>query len=322
MSYAVVKPREPFTTLTSKLKIGGSKPPTATRQLRDVDSTKTLLSTILGNTKKVPLSLVSSISKDVYRNKTNDNTINSEKPVSTSTTQNKSIPIPKPYKYSRGRRTPATPTTQNVKQSTPSSLWSTVFKTASVALPVIGLIAGIIYAYKSGVQIPADISLPNTPSTDTLVDMIDIVLPNTETMVDILANQNKLTPTATSTTTPTTYTSLVDKFVPYARLLPLAILIKLLYDFQYATYNEINEWLRRNPRFPESNQTECVICAEEFKNDSDNVFLSCYPVQGQAYGHRFHSKCIIPWLRLNAICPSCRKPQDEFKPEWRSRRRN
>ncbi|MCD9644832.1 hypothetical protein HAX54_033281 [Datura stramonium] len=48
-----------------------------------------------------------------------------------------------------------------------------------------------------------------------------------------------------------------------------------------------------------SEQDECAICLEQFKISSDNLMqLTC--------AHKFHSKCLVPWLESNAHCPCCR----------------
>lgn len=46
-------------------------------------------------------------------------------------------------------------------------------------------------------------------------------------------------------------------------------------------------------------QEECAICLENFKNGQTLVHLPCT--------HRFHSRCLVPWLHTNAHCPCCRK---------------
>ncbi|XVE71570.1 hypothetical protein DITRI_Ditri10aG0161800 [Diplodiscus trichospermus] len=45
-------------------------------------------------------------------------------------------------------------------------------------------------------------------------------------------------------------------------------------------------------------QDECVICMERFKAGETLVHPPC--------AHRFHSKCLVPWLENNAHCPCCR----------------
>ncbi|KAF1001679.1 uncharacterized protein LOC141713617 [Apium graveolens] len=49
-----------------------------------------------------------------------------------------------------------------------------------------------------------------------------------------------------------------------------------------------------------SDQEECAVCLEHFKSSEDLSFLPC--------AHRFHSKCLLPWLQENAHCPCCRNP--------------
>lgn len=45
-------------------------------------------------------------------------------------------------------------------------------------------------------------------------------------------------------------------------------------------------------------EEECVICLEKLKVGENIVHLSC--------DHKFHVKCLIPWLESNSQCPCCR----------------
>ncbi|CAI0388674.1 unnamed protein product [Linum tenue] len=45
-------------------------------------------------------------------------------------------------------------------------------------------------------------------------------------------------------------------------------------------------------------QEECTICLDLFRAGDHLVHLPC--------AHRFHSKCLLPWLVTNAHCPCCR----------------
>ncbi|KAK9269154.1 hypothetical protein L1049_000923 [Liquidambar formosana] len=45
-------------------------------------------------------------------------------------------------------------------------------------------------------------------------------------------------------------------------------------------------------------QDECAVCLERFKAGETLVHLPC--------AHRFHSRCLVPWLESNAHCPCCR----------------
>ncbi|KAJ0030163.1 hypothetical protein Pint_14708 [Pistacia integerrima] len=47
-----------------------------------------------------------------------------------------------------------------------------------------------------------------------------------------------------------------------------------------------------------SEQEECAICLERFKTGETLVHLPC--------AHRFHGRCLVPWLEANAHCPCCR----------------
>ncbi|KAK4257490.1 hypothetical protein QN277_007069 [Acacia crassicarpa] len=45
-------------------------------------------------------------------------------------------------------------------------------------------------------------------------------------------------------------------------------------------------------------QEECAVCLESFKNGDTLINLPC--------AHKFHSRCLKPWLQNNSHCPCCR----------------
>lgn len=47
-----------------------------------------------------------------------------------------------------------------------------------------------------------------------------------------------------------------------------------------------------------SDQDECAVCLDHFKAGQTLMHLPC--------AHRFHSRCLAPWLENNAHCPCCR----------------
>lgn len=47
---------------------------------------------------------------------------------------------------------------------------------------------------------------------------------------------------------------------------------------------------------------DCVICQEDFKIGEVFVPLPC----NEIHPHKFHKECIMPWLRSNNTCPTCR----------------
>ncbi|KAK6942225.1 Zinc finger, RING-type [Dillenia turbinata] len=47
-----------------------------------------------------------------------------------------------------------------------------------------------------------------------------------------------------------------------------------------------------------SDQEECAVCLDRYQPGESLVHLPC--------AHRFHSKCLVPWLETNAHCPCCR----------------
>jgi hypothetical protein len=42
----------------------------------------------------------------------------------------------------------------------------------------------------------------------------------------------------------------------------------------------------------------CVICLDEYSEDSELALLRC--------SHHFHSLCILSWLKKDPHCPNCR----------------
>ena len=46
---------------------------------------------------------------------------------------------------------------------------------------------------------------------------------------------------------------------------------------------------------------ECVICCEEFKEDSMVTQLNCFEK------HVFHTACVQEWMKKKTVCPICRK---------------
>ncbi|GMH18987.1 hypothetical protein Nepgr_020828 [Nepenthes gracilis] len=46
-------------------------------------------------------------------------------------------------------------------------------------------------------------------------------------------------------------------------------------------------------------QEECAVCLEEFRLGENLMNLPC--------AHKFHSRCLTPWLEKNSHCPCCRK---------------
>ncbi|KAI4344230.1 hypothetical protein L6164_011480 [Bauhinia variegata] len=51
-------------------------------------------------------------------------------------------------------------------------------------------------------------------------------------------------------------------------------------------------------RWKASEQDDCAVCLEAFRVGETLIHLPC--------AHRFHSKCLEPWLENNTHCPCCR----------------
>ena len=56
------------------------------------------------------------------------------------------------------------------------------------------------------------------------------------------------------------------------------------------------KWARLS--WKSSEQEECAICLEGFREGQSLVHLPC--------AHKFHNGCLLPWLETNAYCPCCR----------------
>ena len=48
-----------------------------------------------------------------------------------------------------------------------------------------------------------------------------------------------------------------------------------------------------------TDQKTCIICYDEFCNDSTIYELVC--------NHIFHKKCILEWSRYSRLCPICKE---------------
>ncbi|KAJ4957540.1 hypothetical protein NE237_024651 [Protea cynaroides] len=60
--------------------------------------------------------------------------------------------------------------------------------------------------------------------------------------------------------------------------------------------SKIFSWAKLGGRA--SDQDECAVCLEQFKAGETLLHLSC--------AHRFHSRCLVPWLESSSHCPCCR----------------
>lgn len=56
-------------------------------------------------------------------------------------------------------------------------------------------------------------------------------------------------------------------------------------------------WYKLSSKASEEEE-ECAVCLEKYKAGETLVHLPCT--------HRFHVKCLVPWLETNTHCPCCR----------------
>ncbi|KAD3067956.1 hypothetical protein E3N88_35836 [Mikania micrantha] len=57
-------------------------------------------------------------------------------------------------------------------------------------------------------------------------------------------------------------------------------------------------WGKKWLKWKSSEEDECAICLDEFKESEKIAHLPC--------AHRFHCDCLLPWLESTAQCPCCR----------------
>ncbi|XP_073157807.1 uncharacterized protein [Henckelia pumila] len=58
------------------------------------------------------------------------------------------------------------------------------------------------------------------------------------------------------------------------------------------------KWLKIKWKSSEEEE-ECAVCLEQVKGEGESIMhLPC--------AHKFHTKCLVPWLETNANCPCCR----------------
>ncbi len=75
------------------------------------------------------------------------------------------------------------------------------------------------------------------------------------------------------------------------------------YNINIKSY--INEYLKKHEYKTDDNDTECLICRNDFKDDSESIKLDCN--QGCKY-NVYHKKCILEWFKIrypNIHCPYC-----------------
>ena len=91
-------------------------------------------------------------------------------------------------------------------------------------------------------------------------------------------------------------------------LLCLPVVILLMYrlrrDRQHPATNTAIDKLTCSPYICPGGEfeEECVICAEQYVENEPVIYLNC------GNQHIFHETCIKNWLKINAVCPMCRKP--------------
>ncbi|XP_031106991.1 probable E3 ubiquitin-protein ligase RHY1A isoform X1 [Ipomoea triloba] len=66
----------------------------------------------------------------------------------------------------------------------------------------------------------------------------------------------------------------------------------------YVLKSKAMKWARKLGWKASEGEEECAICLDQFKVGETLMHLPC--------AHRFHSRCLLPWLHTNAHCPCCR----------------
>ncbi|KAK9137451.1 hypothetical protein Sjap_008045 [Stephania japonica] len=65
----------------------------------------------------------------------------------------------------------------------------------------------------------------------------------------------------------------------------------------YMKFVRLQRWSSGFQR-QKSQKEVCAICLDEFQSEQPVVNLPCF--------HRYHSKCVLPWLSSQSQCPYCR----------------
>lgn len=250
-----------------------------------------LLSTLLGtNIKPIPLSLISSTTKDIYAKR------NLEKSSSNVTADIHSVKMPKPYVYKRASTT--TPQDTKTKTIAPnpssSSIWNNIFNASMITLPVIRLIAEVLYMYRAIPGPMNEITIPEPPPPP----------PPTIIKVD--------QPEPLYTTVAKLYLLYhICSYIAWFGRLPISVRRNI------RTPNNIRAWLETvstpigRPIADRMDvQPVCSVCLENFENTdvlTRPCFLTC--------GHKFHTSCIVNcWAEprdvVVTLCPNCRRPQN------------
>lgn len=76
------------------------------------------------------------------------------------------------------------------------------------------------------------------------------------------------------------------------------MMIRELQTEVFGSKKKLVRWANKLVGWKASEQEECAVCLDHFKVGENLVNLPC--------AHRFHSKCLLPWLQTNAHCPCCR----------------
>lgn len=252
-----------------------------------------LLTTLLGtNIKPIPLSLISSTTKDIYAKR------NLEKSSSnvTADADIQSVKMPKPYVYKRASA--ATPHDTKTKTIAPSSssssTWNNIFNASMITLSVIRLVAEVLYMYRA---IPGPMNKITIPEPPPPPPPTFIKVEQPEPFYTTIARLYFL------------YS--VGYYLGWYWRLPPSVRRSI------RTPNNIRAWLQNvsTPIGTEiangmDEQPVCSICLDDFENTdvlTRPCFLTC--------GHKFHTSCIVDcWAEprnvVVTLCPNCRRPQN------------
>ena len=249
-----------------------------------------LLSTLLGtNIKPIPLSLISSTTKDIYAKR------NLEKSSSNVTADIQSVKMPKPYVYKRASAT--TPQDTKTKTTAPvpssSSIWNNIFNASMITLPVIRLVAEVLYMYRA---IPGPMNKITIPEPPPPPPPIFITVEQPASFFTTIAKLYFLYRVG-------------YYLIGYRGLSPSV-------RRSIRTPNNIRAWLEtvstpigRPIADRMDAQLVCSVCLDNFEH-TDVVTRPCF----LTCGHKFHTSCIVNcWAEprdvVVTLCPNCRSSQ-------------
>lgn len=67
---------------------------------------------------------------------------------------------------------------------------------------------------------------------------------------------------------------------------------------QGLTKAEIDQLIVGNMKEKDVGISECAICSSDNQRDESVIRLPCR--------HAYHADCLVPWLQMKSVCPTCK----------------